>query len=72
MTMLCGALTAAIETRVSLAMASQTVDSLEATLTIFPPNGNDCIKRPRAATKRNASSSGKTPATQAAEYSPIL
>ena len=32
----------------------------------------DAHKRPRAATKRNASSSGKTPAMQAAEYSPIL
>ena len=72
MTILCGAFTAAIETKGSLAIALRTVVSSVATLTIFPPWGKDCINRPRAATRRRASSSDRTPAMQAATYSPIL
>ena len=53
-------------------MVARTVASSVDTLTIFPPEGNDCIKRPRAATKRMASSREKTPAIHAAEYSPML
>ncbi len=36
------------------------------------PRAVDCISRPRAATRRSASSRGKTPARQAATYSPTL
>jgi len=36
------------------------------------PAGNACISRPRAATRRSASSSENTPARQAATYSPTL
>ena len=36
------------------------------------PRGSACIRRPRAATSASASSSEKTPARQAATYSPML
>ena len=36
------------------------------------PDGSDCISRPRSATRASASSSEKTPARQAATYSPTL
>ena len=71
-TMLCGALTAAIETDGNSAIAALAETSSVTTLTIFPPMGRDCIKRPRAATIRTASSSVNTFATHAAAYSPIL
>nr|WP_262982488.1 hypothetical protein [Rhodococcus sp. MTM3W5.2] len=40
------------------------------TATIAPPSGNACISRPRATTRRAASSTDKIPATHAAVISP--
>ena len=52
--------------------AAATSDSLAAIDTIAPPEGSACINRPRAATSRHASSSENTPATHAADSSPML
>ena len=41
-------------------------------MTSIEPDGRLCISRPRAATSRSVSSSEKTPARQAATYSPML
>ena len=37
---------------------------------MLPPAGSDCIRRPRTAIRRSASSRLSTPATQAATHSP--
>ena len=72
-TRLRGPLYAAIVTSVGWASKILSISSVVAnTETIPPPWGIDCMRRPLAAINFNPSSKLKTPATQAATYSPTL
>ncbi|CFC60755.1 Uncharacterised protein [Mycobacterium tuberculosis] len=64
-----GPLTAAMST--SALSSGRTSSSAACTATIAPPAGNACMSRPRAATNTAAFSNDRTPATCAADNSPI-
>ncbi|EDT00901.1 hypothetical protein BamIOP4010DRAFT_5579 [Burkholderia ambifaria IOP40-10] len=71
--MLAGPLTAATATSCGHAsIARSTVARSVKMAAISPSRGNACISRPRSAISRRPSSGEKTPAAQAAAYSPTL
>jgi hypothetical protein len=62
-----GPLTAAID---SSSGSNSPIRSVGADTASIVPAGTDCMSRPRAATRRSAAGSSKTPASVAATYSP--
>ena len=66
-----GPLTAARASPGAVSDRNATTSSSGRETASIPPGGISPISRPRAATSRTASASGKTPARQAATYSPI-
>lgn len=74
-TVCCGAFRPASDTcaaRPSAARAASTSAALASSEAMPPPAGKACIRRPRAATRRQASSRSNTPAAWAAAISPML
>ena len=68
-----GPFTAAIERSGPKSAASRAAVASEAnTEAMAPPSGSAAMSRARSATRRKPSSSGNSPATQAAAYSPTL